>query len=1297
MKTFFSLLLISTLLFGAETLNLNFAKDREVTVDGKSYALDGTVTQDGFMAFGAKGFSFPVKGFLGDNQGSLFFECRFDEPLPPHNTMRTLVQIRTHSRLTVGFHSFASKKYVFAFTDRSSSFIHTFAAPYEPGHTYMLGFTWDGNKVRIYQDGHAIDEKEQPLPMAKVGDLNIGPYKDRWLAPKPWADDSAIKSLRIYDTALTPQEVAALCSVELKPLPETHPMHITIPPLPANVKAPSGDGVLDEEAWKYAASMPRVIRGNFPRQSGALPPHDFKLLYDKDNLYVGFSTLFPPHVPLIEGNLRTPEAEPEVWGTESVEFYIENADELYRFTCNVAGGYGERKGKRQDWTCEWTYKGTKAMKIDDSILWSGEMVIPWKSIGLAEPPKEPRRINFCRSWKLPDAGCHSSLNIKGTGYLREEMIQADFAPLATLQFTKHNNPNNGEYEQEFRIASQKGGNVIYELAVAKMDGTAVPLPIYTKRCTLKPGEVFQDNTKTAITYTDYDCLLYTLTDNGKLSMREMVPYQLDENFFDLVPLFLKGIIRVTLKRPMMLSKLGASFVGTIRLQDEKGQSLATIKTSDEKLELPFDRNFPSGTYFVVLEDKEGKACAKKQLFYPGHGEWEKMEFPEDLIIPPFTPMVSTAADGALTSSLAMRKYEWRNSLLPVQITSLDEGMLAIPAELLINGKPAKTTSFAVGTNKPHHVDFTTKGSNESGSFSGKSWLEYDGIQWNEVEVTHSAAKGSVALRFTLDARYAKYLHTANGGGWGSKITRAIPDGELTVPYFPVIWIGNEEKGLCFFAESRLNWKFPSNRTYTIVKQGGTVTLTVHVTEKEPANKPETYGFGLLATPIRPFAENYPLDTLGWSYAAPMNRPGRRPTSYTVLMVAPAGVKGGDLGSYFADTNDHDAELRANVYDIVLKEQCCGHNVRPFPYLCGHYLSQKYPEMMAYRPEWSFRPELAMDYNGTSHFIYDCCPASSGSAFFAYKAKKLLERYPEMQGLYFDFGNIVACSNSEHGCHGRIPLLAQREFYRRMCIIQLQVGIKSPINVIHNTDCNLLPTYTFTSHLLNGEQVRQASSTLLHNKKDILDTYGIEMFASELSSLPFGVTNSVYMPLDKLSKQNGGDEETAPYQFRLGKAEYAATLIHNTIICLWRNHFGIADKVVRTFDRFGVDKARFVGYWREPAKVTGASDIYVSCHVRDNKVLAVIGHVGKPHVNQTFEVTFDWAKLGVTIPPKNAVDTMTAPDPEYDELFAIQKANKVPPTRAPLELGDFGSKLLGFDGNTLKFSLDFHCFAIVELK
>ena len=59
-------------------------------------------------------------------------------------------------------------------------------------------------------------------------------------------------------------------------------------------------------------------------------------------------------------------------------------------------------------------------------------------------------------------------------------------------------------------------------------------------------------------------------------------------------------------------------------------------------------------------------------------------------------------------------------------------------------------------------------------------------------------------------------------------------------------------------------------------------------------------------------------------------------------------------------------------------------------------------------------------------------------------------------------------------------------------------------VLHSTDCVQLPAMTFATHLLNGEHIRQASSSILHNKKAILDTYGIEMFASELSTLPWGI-------------------------------------------------------------------------------------------------------------------------------------------------------------------------------------------------
>lgn len=101
------------------------------------------------------------------------------------------------------------------------------------------------------------------------------------------------------------------------------------------------------------------------------------------------------------------------------------------------------------------------------------------------------------------------------------------------------------------------------------------------------------------------------------------------------------------------------------------------------------------------------------------------------------------------------------------------------------------------------------------------------------------------------------------------------------------------------------------------------------------------------------------------------------------------------------------------------------------------------------------------------------------------------------------------------------------------------------------------------------------------------------------------------------------------------------------------------------------------------------------HPSEKKALAVISHIGKAHENQKFEVVFNSGLLGFT--PQKAVDKMTAPDPEYGELYRIQAKNRVPRDRAPLKLGDFGSKVDGIRDGSLKMSLKYHTFALVELS
>ena len=274
----------------------------------------------------------------------------------------------------------------------------------------------------------------------------------------------------------------------------------------------------------------------------------------------------------------------------------------------------------------------------------------------------------------------------------------------------------------------------------------------------------------------------------------------------------------------------------------------------------------------------------------------------------------------------------------------------------------------------------------------------------------------------------------------------------------------------------------------------------------------------------------------------------------------------------------------------------------------------------------------------------------------------------------------------------------REFYRRTALVQYQSGIREPLIVLHNTDSVQIPAITFATHLFNGEHIRQSSSTIMHNGKDIQDTYSIEMFASELGSMPFGLTNAVYQSNDVLLPQfGGGKEDPDLYKFRITQAFLAGTLPHNTIVAQSRCHYGILDKIVRIYDEFRVPEAGFIGYWNSPAAVKGAENIYVSVykHPEEKKALAVISHIGKAHENQEFEVVFNSGLLGFT--PQKAVDKMTAPDPEYDELYKIQAENRIPRDRAPLKLGDFGSKVDGIRDGKLKMSLKYHTFALVELS
>lgn len=1275
-------------LHAAQTLSLTFDREKTMELEGREYRIPAG--RDGFLEVGKTGLSLPAQSLLGE-QGTVLFQFKLLAPSGEKMNPRYVLTLRCKSRMSAGLYIIEGPKHFrFSFGDRTGQIYHVMKEEFKYGQLYHAGIAWDGSRVRFYLDGKLVGDDKQPVRMEKISMLNLGPYRDGWMAPKPWGNDVFIKSVRTFNTMLTSQEVAKESGVVLKSAGEAAPPLLTVPLNPE--KAPVINGELTETFWRYGASLPVLTNLGKPLESFQAPQGKFLLSYDARNLYVGFSYHIPAGNPVNAGSLRTKDSEPEVWGTESFELYLFVNGNLYRFAGNAAGGYTEWKNNGVEWNGKWDYRSQVKMLIDNSSVWQGEAAIPWKTLELNGVPEKPVAFNFCRTWCLPDYSGATSL-IGGKGYSRKE----DFVTLAfgrnipAVQVMEQNNPGKGAFRQKVSIASPAGQEAAYEVALLNQDGSSEPFTVIEKKIKLNGGIPREIELDAKITTSAYDAIRYTLKQGNRVVARNMVPFKLNEVYLDARPRFLSGKVEFDIQTGLLAAKFGADCSPALVLKNASGREIYRNKVTADAMTVPFSRKNPPGNYTAEIIGRDGSVLSSLSIHFPGIGKWAEMEFDKTVILPPFTPLKVNGTDYSMWG----RTYSYENSLFPCRIQSQGVELLSAPCEIVANGRAVGNGKTEQVSAKAYRAEFKGSAGNQDCSVTADSWVEYDGVAYSKFTVQAEKDLKNLKLRFTLPAELVKYLHTSEGGSWGAKLTKPVKDGRTVFRFYPMVWVGMEDKGICFFTETRSGWTVPARETYSIMKKDGKAVLEVAMRKELKAGEKFEFEFGFIATPVKPLPGNYPLNIFGDSHCPLMRRPGRTPVNSLFVGSAPYP---NEISSYFCDLpNEKESPAVAPVTQLLKRRDAAGNKM--VVYMDARYLSDEYPEMAAFKDEWKFSPERTLNYtrDGRKYMLYDCCPVTGASAFFHMHQKRFLERF-KADGIYYDFGTFGICSNPLHGCRERYPILAMREFYRRTALVQYQSGIREPLIVLHNTDSVQIPAITFATHLFNGEHIRQSSSTIMHNGKDIQDTYSIEMFASELGSMPFGLTNAVYQSNDVLLPQfGGGKEEPELYKFRITQAFLAGTLPHNTIVAQSRCHYGILDKIVRIYDAFRVPEAGFIGYWNSPATVKGAENIYVSVykHPSEKKALAVISHIGKAHENQKFEVVFNSGLLGFT--PQKAVDKMTAPDPEYGELYRIQAKNRVPRDRAPLKLGDFGSKVDGIRDGSLKMSLKYHTFALVELS
>jgi hypothetical protein len=1250
----------------------------------------------------------PAAEFLGEN-GTIMLTF-MTKPRKPENSLlnRHILTLRGDGRETLFFYQSGSESLFIAFKNYTDPSALNSIKQLEFDKWHHAVCTWDGLTVKYYLDGVLQGEFQQPyvpkFPAASTF-LYMGPYIDGATNPEPWKEDSClIQEVKVYKRALAPEEIMAAAGVESVDVGKQFKTFLAVPKVKT---APVMDGTLNDATWQKASSMIMLIDGQKPEESFSYKDNNPKFCHDGKTLYIGFSNQFSATYTLLKGDVRG-DKEPEVWADESFEFYVDLAGKFFRFGGNAAGGYCESMNSDPSFDGKWQYKTTVGTQIDNTTIWQGEIAIPFETLGVANPVGSEIKVNFGRTWRGLDrigitalAGVENYGNKDLFGTLKISGNDTAF------QETAINNPNFGTLEQKLRTFSGKDASLEYSIKLLSSGGFVPERILVTKAVNLKSGSDEQFTANATIESTSYDRLLFQVKDTVKseLLMQQVVPFKVVENYLDVVPAFSSSKVYIKPRYTLVRGKTNGNPVQVEVVSPSNKTLFTTTISSNDEFASPFARENKPGVYRAVIYsimDGKKKIFTSKAFNYHGIGEWEKT-IPEERVLPPFEPLTINEDGGNFDIGMWGRVYQYKNSLLPTTITALKQSVVT-SASLLIDGKevanPLKVTKSA-----PYRIELAGVLKSKNFDLEQNSWVEYDGVLWNSINVKAKESLSGMTLKMAIPESMAKFYHATTAGfGGGGRRTESI-DKDVALSFWPVVWIGSQEQGICWFAESKDSWKTADANPIRIVKGKDQTFLEVKFADKLEKGQNIKIEFGLIATPVKPLPKEYPFTMFGDHFTVELNPKAPHPpiTAAAIIQNHNAGEGFFDLTFNGETHKDHLKKAREDL------KMCEDHNVIFTPYQIALFLPEEYQVAKDNLLEWAVTPEnhvTSQDY-GKPYVYYNLCPASKAANYYLYRFKALLKDL-KLKGIYFDFGAAGTCSNRYHGCNGGYRLLAKREFYKRIAGILADANDGQYTIVVHNSESVQVPTFTFATHFLNGEGLRQMSSSVFHDGKDILDTYTIADFASEHSSLPWGITSSIYIPTDPLLPQFGGDKEDGGaqelYRFRMTKAVMAGALIHNTIPSQSRNHYGWYDKVLRFYADFKVNEAEFMPYWRnsEYVKVVQGKDVYVSFyrHLGQKEILAVISHVSKEHLDQDVVVEFDPVKLGFT-KLVSAKELLTGPDPEYQKLYTAvsDKDGRSYGSRwrNPVELGDFGVEFKGLENNQIKLKLKHHSVALVKIS
>lgn len=582
-----------------------------------------------------------------------------------------------------------------------------------------------------------------------------------------------------------------------------------------------------------------------------------------------------------------------------------------------------------------------------------------------------------------------------------------------------------------------------------------------------------------------------------------------------------------------------------RLRDASDAEIATASAvpsglaAEEILALP--ANLPEGDYTAEADllDAGGRVVA--QIATPHAHRRFAFENNQlgvsDKVLPPWTPIRTDAKEQTL--GVWNRLYTFDRSGFPAQIVSAGKPLLAAPVTLVetVDGAaaPLKGVSFAFTRTGPAAVEARATAAGRAAKAEIRLLAEYDGMIKYEVTLTgeKGAKLDALDLVIPLESDRALFLH-ATGDGCRSNYSHALPPGKgvvwdsstvinwvMPVQWLTYLWLGDHERGLCWWADSAEGWVLPADRKTPTAEirrtERGVEAVLRLISRPSPVlwkdETPRKFVFAIEATPIKPLpswardiGRNNPnatkqkgpwLDWRGSAHWAILgDEEGNKPGRYTYAYLRPV-------------SEDAAGELKKSIGTAKTK----GQTTLVYTDMRSRALVGDLEKQFA----WEWSPSL----DEPRRAFIDSAPYYRGIQINAVPSRVDYDLWCfnnlmdlGVGAFYFDEIQVEGQINPDASLGFRdetgrllptMRLFAYRDLWKRLYTLMQERGIAEPLIVAHNTSTTYAGPMAFITATWDIEEAN------FNPEERQLTRYGMDYLQTEVMGHQYGFVASTLGP------------------------------------------------------------------------------------------------------------------------------------------------------------------------------------------